>query len=446
MPKTPENNPKAGPPASPSVSGSAVPGGGTKVGNYRWTICALLFVATTINYIDRNIIGILKQDVLIKELGWTEADYGDVVFYFQMAYAFMMIAAGGIIDRIGTKIGFSLAIIWWSLAAMGHAISGSVFSFGFWRFMLGIGEAANFPASIKTVAEWFPKRERALATSIFNSGTNIGAILTPFAVAWILAMWGWQMVFIVLGAIGFLWLIFWWTMYQMPEEHPRLSKAELTYIQSEPVEPAEKLPWLPTLRYKETWAFSIAKGLTDPVWWFYLFWIPGFLSRRFEISIGAVGWPLMVIYIMASIGSILGGWQAGALLKKGWSVNAARKTTLLTFALAVTPVFIAATTSSLYLAVFLFGLACGAHQGWSANIFTTTSDLFPKRWVGSVTGLGGFAGAMGGMAMAKLASRHLNQNPNDYLPILIPCALIYLVALLIFHVMVPKMEPVKIKS
>ena len=443
MPKTSKKKHRPAPPANPAAGGSAA---GPSSSNYRWTICALLFAATTINYIDRNIIGILKEDVLIKQLGWTEVDYGDVVFYFQIAYAFMMIAAGGIIDRIGTKLGFALAIIWWSFAAMGHAISGTVVAFMFWRFMLGIGEAANFPAAIKTVAEWFPKRERALATSIFNSGSNIGAIITPFAVAGILAVWGWQMVFIALGAVGFLWLIFWWLMYQRPEDHPRVSKAELDYIHSEPIEPTEKLPWLPLLRYKETWAFFLAKGLTDPVWWFYLFWIPGFLSRRFEVTIGKVGWPLMVIYIMASVGSIAGGWLAAVLLKRGWSVNAARKTTLLTFALAVTPVFIAATTSSLTLAVLLFGLACGAHQGWSANIFTTPSDMFPKRWIASVTGLGGCAGAGGGMIMAKLVSRHLNQNPNDYLPILIPCGLIYLVALLIFHFMVPKMDQVAIKS
>jgi len=415
-----------------------------KIGTFRWIICGLLFIATTINYIDRNVVSILKQDVILQWPGWTEKSYADVISFFQLAYATMMIFAGALIDRIGIRKGFAIAIIWWSLAAMGHAISATVLSFGIWRVLLGIGEAANFPASIKAVAEWFPKKERALATGVFNSGTNIGAILTPLAVAWIMESFGgWQWVFIIVGLVGFLWLFLWFWLYKRPQEHPRLSKTELTYIQSEPTEKVEKMPWAPLLKHKQTWAFTIGKFLTDPVWWFYLFWGPGFLAKKFGVPMKGTTLPLAVIYTMATVGSIAGGGLSAVFLKAGWSANAARKTAMLICALCVMPVFFASTTTHVWVAICLIGLACGAHQGWSANIFTLSSDMFPKRAVGSVVGIAGFAGGIGGFLFSKYVGNVLNANPNNYLPILIVAGSIYLVALLIIQILVPKLEPAK---
>jgi MFS transporter, ACS family, hexuronate transporter len=417
-----------------------------KMGYFRWVICGLLFIAATVNYIDRQVIAILKQNVILLWPGWSEQSYADIVSYFQLAYAFTMIFAGALIDRIGIRKGFAIAIVWWSLAAMGHAFSATVLSFGIWRILLGIGEAANFPASIKAVAEWFPRKERALATGIFNSGTNIGAVVTPFAVAWILETLGsWRWVFILVGSLGFFWLILWFWLYKRPQEHPRLSKAELAYIQSEPPEKVQKMPWAPLLKHKQTWAFTIGKGLTDPVWWFYLFWGPGFLAKKFGVDIKGMGLPLIVIYSMATIGSIGGGGLSALFLRAGWSPNAARKVAMLICALCVTPVIFAASTTHVWVAICLIGLACGAHQGWSANIFTLSSDMFPKRAVGSVVGIGGFAGGIGGFLFSKYVGKVLSANPNNYLPILIVAGSIYLVSLLIVHIMVPRLEPAKIK-
>lgn len=416
-----------------------------KVGNYRWVICGLLFFAATINYIDRNVVSILKP-MILEWPGWSELQYGRVVSLFQLAYALMMLGAGALIDRIGIRKGFLIAIIWWSFAAMGHAFSGTVLSFAIWRILLGIGEAANFPASIKAVAEWFPKRERALATGVFNSGTTIGAMVTPYLVAWILStfdgwhMEGWRWVFILTGLMGFFWIILWLRSYRHPEEHPRLSKAELSYIQSEPEEKIEKTPWIPLLRYKQTWAFTIGKFLTDPVWWVWLFWVPGFLSKKFGVDIKSMGGAIMVIYTMAGLGSIIGGWFPAVFLKRGWSVNAARKTSMLICAVAVIPVIYASTTTDKWLSIILIGLACGAHQGWSANIFTLTSDMFPKRAVGSVVGIGGAAGGIGGFFIANIVGWILQKNPDNYLPIFIIAGSSYLLTLLIIHVLVPRME------
>jgi ACS family hexuronate transporter-like MFS transporter len=431
-----------------AMSASAAPlaKAAAAVGRYRWTICWLLFVATTINYIDRNVVSILKQDVLIGKLGWTEADYGNVFAWFSLSYAVMMIFAGRFIDRIGLKLGFAIAIIWWSLAAMGHAFSGAVAAFAFWRVMLGIGEAANFPASIKAVSVWFPKRERALATGLFNSGTNIGSILTPVAVAWILTMASWQVVFIALGALGFVWLIFWWAIYDDPEHSPRLSKAELDYIHSEPEPPTPPVAWSSLIGFRQTWAVFIGKGLTDPVWWFYLFWVPGFLSQRFGVKISGLALPILIIYTLASIGSILGGWIAGVFLQRQWTTNAARKTALLLCALAVTPVVFTPITNNYWLAVVLVGIACAGHQGWSANIFTTASDMFPKAAVASVTGIGGFGGAIAGWAMGRWVGGLLNAQSGNYLPIFAVAAAIYLVALLIVHLLVPNLEKAKLRE
>jgi MFS transporter, ACS family, hexuronate transporter len=416
-----------------------------RIGNFRWVICGLLFLATTINYVDRQVLSILKP-MLVSWPGWSELEYGHVVSLFQLAYAVAMIFAGAFIDRIGIRKGFVIAIVFWSLAAMGHAISGTVASFMLWRILLGLGEAANFPASIKAVAEWFPRRQRALATGIFNSGTNIGAFVTPFAVAWILSTLGsWRWVFILTGVLGFFWLILWYAVYRKPEEHPNLSREELAFIQSEPEETIEKTPWFPLLRHKQTWAFAIGKGLTDPVWWVWLFWVPGFLNKKYGIDIKAMGLPLVFIYTMASVGSIGGGWLSAFFIKRGASANAGRKLAMLVCALCVIPVIAAASTPNIWVAVVLIGIACGAHQGWSANIFTLPSDMFPKRAVGSVVGIGGALGGLGGFFIANIVGFILNKNPGNYLPIFIMAASMYLVALLVIHVVVPKLEPAKIQ-
>ena len=416
-----------------------------KIGNFRWVICGVLFFATTINYVDRQVISILKP-MIIHWPGWSELEYGRVISFFQLAYAGMMVVAGAFIDRIGIRKGFIIAIVFWSLAAMGHAISGTVASFILWRVLLGFGEAANFPASIKTIAEWFPKRQRALAAGIFNSGTNVGAFVTPFAVAWILSTLGsWRWVFILTGLLGFLWLILWLIIYKRPEEHPRLSKAELSYIQSEPEEKIEKTPWLPLLKHKQTWAFAIGKCMTDPIWWVWLFWVPGFLNKKYGVDIKAMGLPLVVIYSMASVGSIGGGWLSAFFIKRGMTENAGRKIAMLLCAVGVVPVIFAASTANIWVAVLLIGLACGSHQGWSANMYTLASDMFPKRAVASVVGIGVALCCIGGYFIANLVGIILNNNPGNYLPIFIIAGSTYLTALLIIQIIVPRLEPAKVE-
>src|ERR1700752_1369086 len=414
----------------------------SSVAHFRWVICALLFFAATINYIDRQVIGILKP-TLQTEIGWTEIGYSWVVFSFQAAYAIGLLGVGRLMDRIGTRKGFSLAIIFWSVAAMGHALARSVFGFGVARFFLGLGEAGNFPAAIKTVAEWFPKKERALATGIFNSGTNIGALVTPLVVPIITIRYGWRAAFIVTGAIGFLWLIAWWALYRRPEEHPALSKAELEYIQSDPPDPEVKLPWASLLPHRQTWAFSIAKFMTDPIWWVYLFWLPDFLHKRHGLSLKDFGLPLVVVYLLADIGSIGGGWLSSSLIKRGWSINAGRKLAMLICAVAVVPIVFAARTSNLWVAVILIGVAAAAHQGWSCNLFTTTSDMFPRRAVGSVVGIGGMAGARGGGTMAVGTGYNLEGRGKNYSILFTIAGTLYLLALAIIHLLVPQLTPVE---
>ncbi|HSP91503.1 MAG TPA: MFS transporter [Vicinamibacterales bacterium] len=433
-----------------------------RVGYYRWVICGLLFLAATVNYIDRQVIGILKP-TLQAEFGWSEMDYADIVFSFQIAYAVGLVLAGRLMDRLGTRIGFSIAIVIWSLAAMAHAeatwfgpwvaallgmfgfaYSASVAGFMAARFVLGLGEAGNFPASIKAVAEWFPKKERALATGIFNSGTNVGALLTPLAVPWITVNYGWYWAFIATGLIGFLWLALWWPMYRSPEKHPRVSPAELAHIQSDPADPPGKVPLRDILPHRQTWAFAIAKFMTDPVWWLYLFWVPDFLNRNHGIDLQHIGPPLIAIYLIADIGSIGGGWLSSTLIKRGWSVNAARKTAMLVFALAVVPIIFASRTDNLWVATLLVGLAAAAHQGWSANVFTLVSDTFPRHAVGTVVGFGGMAGAVGGMLIAKLTGFIL-QTTGSYLPVFLIAGSTYLLALGIVHLLMPKLEPVVLK-
>jgi ACS family hexuronate transporter-like MFS transporter len=405
-------------------------------------VCALLFFATTINYVDRQVLGILASDPAFQQaVGWNEAEYGYVNSAFQAAYAIGLLVAGGLMDRLGTRRGFSIAIVFWSLAAMAHALARGPLGFGIARFALGLGEAGNFPAAIKTVAEWFPKKERALAVGLLNSGTNAGAIVAPLLVPWIATAYGWQWAFILTGALGFIWLVFWLASYHAPEDHPRLSRAEFAYIRSDQDEPAAKIPWLHLLAYRQTWAFALAKLLTDPIWFFYLFWLPKFFNKTYGLTITGIGLPLVCIYLMADVGSIGGGWLSSAFLKRGWTVNAARKTAALVCALCVVPIVFASRASTMWEAIALISLAAAAHQGWSANLFTMASDMFPRSAVGSVVGIGGMAGSLGGMVFAAVAGNVLEQTGSNYMPLFIVSGFAYLVALLCVHLIVPRLEP-----
>jgi ACS family hexuronate transporter-like MFS transporter len=346
-------------------------------------------------------------------------------------------------DWLGTRKGFSLAVIFWSLAAMAHALVSSVVGFIVVRFALGLGEAANFPAAIKTVAEWFPKKERALATGIFNAGTNVGIIVAALSVPWIALNLGWRWTFVLTGVVGFVWLLFWFALYRRPEEHPQLSKAELHYIRSDPPEPTARIPWARLLPHRQTWAFAIGKFLTDPIWWFYLFWLPDFFYKRFTLDLKNIGLPLVTVYVIADIGSVAGGWLSSSLIKRGLSVNAGRKTAMLLCAICVVPIIFAARTPNKWVAVMLVGLAAAAHQGWSANLFTTASDMFPRQAVGSVVGIGGMMGAVGGMLIAKAAGYILTFT-GSYLSLFIVAGASYLLALLIIHSLVPRLELAKL--
>ncbi|HXM33976.1 MAG TPA: MFS transporter [Pyrinomonadaceae bacterium] len=427
--------------APSAVITDAVVAANARIGRFRWVICGLLFFATTINYIDRQVIGILAKD-LQRIIGWSEADYGNIVAAFNAAYALGLVLAGRLMDRFGTKIGYATGLVFWSLAAMGHAIARTTFGFGVARVALGFGEAGNFPAAIKTVAEWFPKRERALATGIFNAGSNVGAIIAPLTVPWIALHLGWQWAFILTGAIGFIWLMFWIPIYRAPEDHPRLSAAELAYIQSDPPDPVTRIPWVQLIPHRQTTAFAVGKYLTDPVWWFYLYWLPNFLRQSHGLDLSTVGLPLIMIYVVADFGSIGGGWLSSTLIKRGWPVNRARKTTMLLCALCVVPIVFASRVTSLWAAVGLISLAAAAHQGWSANIFTMVSDMFPRRAVGSVVGIGGMSGAMGGVTIAVVTGYILEQTHNYKLVFMIAGSA-YLVALLIIHLLVPRLQPLE---
>lgn len=414
-----------------------------RVGNFRWTVCALLFFATTINYIDRQVLGILAP-TLEKEIGWSEIEYGYIVTAFQAAYAIGLLVVGRLMDLVGTKLGYTISMVVWSIAAMFHAAARSAFGFGVARFALGLGESGNFPAAIKTVAEWFPKKERALATGIFNAGSNVGAVVAPLVVPWLTLTYGWYEAFIVTGSIGFIWLIFWVALYEIPKKSKRVSKAELAYIYSDPAESVEKVPWVRLLSHRETWAFMLGKFLTDPIWWFYLYWVPKFLHQEYGLTLQTLGPPLIVIYLLADVGSIGGGWLSSAFIKKGWTVNRGRKVAMLICALSVVPIVFASQADSVWLAVALLGLATAAHQGWSANLFTTTSDMFPRRAVGSVVGLGGMAGSIGGMLIST-ATGMILEFTGSYVSIFILAGSVYLLALVVFQFLVPKLEPVALE-
>jgi len=416
---------------------------GQRIGRYRWVICALLFFATTVNYVDRQVLGILSKDLKVA-IGWTEVDYGNIIAAFNAAYAFGLLLAGRLMDRIGTRAGYAISIVWWSLAAMGHALARTPFGFGVARAALGIGEAGNFPAAIKTVAEWFPKKERAFATGLFNAGSNVGAIVAPLTVPRIAEAWGWRWAFILTGAIGFIWLLFWLPMYRRPEKHPKVSRAELDHIQSDPPDPpAVKIPWARLIPHRQTSAFAIGKYLTDPVWWFYLYWIPNFFRDNHGLNLLDIGWPLVIIYLIADVGSVGGGWLSSMLIKRGWTINRARKTAMLICAIAVTPIIFASQVKNLWVAAVLIGLAAAAHQGWSCNLFTTTSDMFPRHAVGSVVGIGGMAGALGGATMAVATGVILQTTGQNYSIVFTIAGTLYLIALAIIHLLAPRLEPVE---
>jgi MFS transporter, ACS family, hexuronate transporter len=414
------------------------------VGAYRWIICALLFLATTINYLDRQVLGILAAP-LQEQLGWSESDYGWITTAFTGAYAAGQLIVGGVMDVLGTRMGFSVAVVCWSLAAMGHALARSALGFGVARLALGLSEAGNFPAAIKTVAEWYPKSERALAAGIFNSGSNVGAIVAPLVVPWIATRYGWRWAFVVTGLTGFAWLAAWLAIYRRPEEHPRLSKEVLALIRSDPIKSAVGIPWASLLRHRQTWAFAVGKFFTDPIWWFFLFWLPKFLDKTYGISLLEIGPPLVVVYLAADVGSIGGGWISSSLIRRGWSVNAGRKTAMLACALCVVPIVLAVRASSLWVAVGLISLATAAHQGWSANLFTLVSDMFPRHAVASVVGIGGFAGSASGMVIST-ATGYLLQWTGSYVPIFVVAALAYLVALFAVHLLVPDLQPVRLNE
>jgi len=408
---------------------------------YRWTVCALLFVVTTINYVDRQVLGILAP-TLQRELGWSEAAYGDVVSWFTLPYAFGFLAAGRLFDRIGVRRGFAAAVIAWSLAAIAHAFARTTALFSAARALLGVAESANFPGAIKAVAEWFPKRERALATGIFNAGTNTGAIITPLLVPWIALTWGWPWAFIATGSLGFLWLILWLALYRSPESNPRVSSDELAHIHSDPADPENaRVPWIRLLCFRQTWAVAAGKLLADPIWWFYLYWLPKFLDARYGIKLAQVALPLIVVYVVADVGSIGGGWLSSSLIKRGWTVNRARKTTMLAMALLIVPTVLAPLAGSMWTAVLLVSVAAAAHQAWSANVYTLASDMFPRAAVGSVVGIGAFAGGIGGWAFQRVTGRILEANGNDYTPIFIVCGLAYVSAWTIIHLLAPRLEP-----
>ena len=428
------------------------------IGKYRWTICALIFFATTINYLDRSVISLLKP-TLEKEFKWKESDYSDIVIAFQFCYAVGLLLAGRFIDKIGTKLGYAVSILLWSLSAIAHALVKNTSGFVMARGALGISEAGNFPSAIKTVAEWFPKKERAFATGIFNSGTNIGAIAAPLTVPFIAEKWGWQWAFIITGAIGFVWLIFWLILYEIPARQKHLTKKEFDYIHSDDatktndeVADKGKVNWLQLLSFRQTWAFTLGKFLTDPIWWFYLFWLPAFLNAQYGLKGTATALPIALVYTMSTFGSIFGGWLPLYFIKKGWSVHRSRKTSMFIYALFAVPVVFAQLLGSIdmWFAVLIIGLAAAGHQAWSANIFTTVSDMFPKKAVGSVTGIGGMAGALGGMLIAWLAGmlfdhyKAAGSIETGYYIMFIICGSAYITAWLLMHFLAPKMQEVQV--
>ena len=421
-----------------------ITGARTRAGRYRWLICGLLFAATAINYIDRQMIGVLKP-VLQADLGWSESDYANIVFWFQCAYAIGFLAMGRFIDAAGARVGYAVAFTFWTLAHAAHGFASGLVQFIMVRFALGIGESGNFPAGLKVVAEWFPQRERAFAIGLFNAGANVGAIATPLIVPAITLAYGWRAAFIVTGLASLVWVVAWLAIYRRPEEHKRVGPEELATIRSDPVQPAGHIPWARLFTVRQTWAYAVPKFCIDPIWWMFLFWLPDFLGKRYGLDLKSFGPPLVVIYLMSDFGSVLGGWASSRLIGRGWSVNAARKVTLLCCALAVLPVVTVQSIDNLWAAVLLIGLATAGHQAFSANILTLPSDLFPRAAVGSVVGIGGTAGAIGGMLIAKFVGYVLDLT-GSYAPIFAVAGGAYLVALTALHIISPRLDPATVPT
>jgi MFS transporter, ACS family, aldohexuronate transporter len=419
----------------------------SRIGNVRWTICAMLFAATTINYMDRQVIALLKP-TLQHSIGMTELDYGYVVDAFQLAYALGLLAAGRFVDKVGTRIGYMVIMAFWSLSAMSHALANTVLEFGIARFALGLGESGNFPAAIKTTAEWFPQSERSLATGIFNCGTNIGVILASLIVPIVTIHFGWHSAFLVTGIFSSLWIVLWYFNYRRPTEHARLTAAELAHINAEPSRletPTPSTPWINLLAHRQTWGFTIAKFLTDPIWWFYLFWLPSYFSQKFHLNLSHLGLPLVIVYNASAVGSIGGGWLPAPFRRLGFSPEKARLAAMTCCACAVVPIFLVNYLSAEWVAIALLSLAAAAHQGWSANLFTTASDMFPLNEVGSVTGIGGMAGSAGGFLLATFAG-YILQMTQSYASLFAIAASAYLTALVVLLLLAPGLKRVELTA
>ena len=405
--------------------------------NYRWIICGMLFAITTINYMDRNILGVLKPTIQ-GDLHFTETDFGNIIFFFSIAYAIGYAGMGWLTDKIGIRLGLAAAAVIWCVASTAHGLVSSVAGFILARIVLGLGEGGNFPTCIKTVATWFPVRDRALATGVFNCGSNIGAMLAPLIGALVVALSGWQAAFYVTGMIGLIWVAFWLVNYRSPDEHPRVTPSELAYINQDPEVATEKVPWSKLLTYAGTWVYLAGGVLTNPAWWFYNNWVPSFLNSKFHVSLFAVGLPLVLIYLLTDVGSIAGGWVSGKLIKGGMDVFPARKITLLICASCTVPVFLAPQTDSMWIAVVLIGIAMAAHQGFSANLFTLVSDTMPRGAVGSTVGLAGGISAIAGAFSAAVIGRVLDATGNNYTVVFFACASVYMIATAIIHLILPR--------
>lgn len=407
----------------------------------RWVICALLFTAVVINYVDRQMLGVLKP-FMSDEMGWSETNYADIVFYFQAAYAVSYLLFGAFVDRVGAKIGYAAAFVIWQIAHIAHAGASTLQQFFLVRLLLGVGEGGNFPGGVKAVTEWFPKKERAFATGIFNAGANIGAVITPLVAPAIMLAYGWRAAFIITGVIGMFWIVAWLVMYRSPEQEKKVNAAELAHIRQDPEDTDVKVGWFSVLPKRETWAYAIGKFLIDPVWWMLLFWLPDFFKKTFDLNVAMFGIVLAAVYLISDVGSVAGGWMSSKMMKSGRSLNASRKITMLVCALATLPYFFITQIHSLWLATVVVGLVAAAHQAFSANLYTLPGDVFPRSAVGSVIGIGGMLGGIGGMIMAKSVGQVL-ETTGGYEPIFAVCGCIYLLAVLVVHLLTPKMEPVK---
>lgn len=409
-------------------------------GNVRWIVCGLLFFAVVLSYVDRLVLPVLKPDLQAR-YGWSETGYADLAIWFQAAYGIAYVGFGRFVDRVGAKIGYAVAVAVWTIGHVSHIFFTSTAGMIWARIALALGEAGTFPAAIATANEWFPKRERALAIGIFNAGSNVGAIVTPLIVPIVAVTWGWRMAFILTGLLTVIWLAAWFAFYRRPQDHPRVKPDELAWIEADPAEPQRPVPWRTLFRIRQTWAYILGRFLIDPVWWTFLFWLPDFFNRQYGITMLAFGPPLIAVYLLADVGSVMGGWYSSRLIGKGRPIGRARKTAMFAAALCAVPIAFATQVPGMWWAVALIGLACAGHQAFSANLYALPGDLFPRWMAGSVVGLGGLSGAVGGMLMAKYAGIIL-ERIGSYQPIFIVAAVAYLVALLVIHLIVPRYAPV----